>query len=418
MQVDRSSTGHHGPRDEPRPAPALAVAALASLGAGAIHAVAAGAHSEHRTAVWTFVALAVAQIGWGALALRAGTKAHAAAGAALAIVALAGWAAAKTTGIPVVDGLGDAEAVQWADGLAAGLALVALLGSLVAMFGLRLPAAHRVVPVAAVALVAASVGGMALAGDHAHEGSHGDDVAHADDHTDGSTLAHADDVDHDANAPHADDDAGHDDATHEAAVVPPAPYDPALPIDLSGVDGVSPQQQAAAENLIAVTLLRLPQFADPAEAEARGWRSIGDGFTGYEHYVNWDLVDDDVVLDPDQPESLVYQVIDGEKTLVAAMFMLPDGVGLDEVPELGGRLTQWHVHDDLCYTPDPVAPRVAGLREPGGPCGPGLVPGRENAMIHVWIVPHECGPFAALEGVGGGTIAEGEERWCDHAHGA
>jgi hypothetical protein len=39
-------------------------------------------------------------------------------------------------------------------------------------------------------------------------------------------------------------------------------------------------------------------------------------------------------------------------------------------------------------------------------------------MIHVWIVPHECGPFAALEGVGAGQIKPGEERLCDHAHGA
>ena len=39
-------------------------------------------------------------------------------------------------------------------------------------------------------------------------------------------------------------------------------------------------------------------------------------------------------------------------------------------------------------------------------------------MIHVWIVPHECGPFAALEGVGAGSILEGEQRWCDHAHGS
>lgn len=404
MEVDRSDK-HLGAVDESRPPPALVVAALASLGAGAIHAVAAGAHSEHRAAVWTFVVLAVAQIGWGAAALRSGGRAHAAAGAALALVALAGWTAAKATGIPVVDGLGEAEAVQWADGLAAALALVALAGSVVAMLGIRLAASRPLVPVIVFALVAASTGGMALAGDHAHEGSHGDD------HTAGGHpgTSHVD-VTHGDTAP--------DDTAHDVAVVPPSPYDPTLPIDLGGVDGVTPQQQAAAENLVAVTLLRLPQFADPAEAEARGWHSIGDGVTGYEHYVNWDLINDDVALDPDQPESLVYQVIDGEKTLVAAMFMLPDGVGLDDVPELGGRLTQWHIHDDLCYTTDPVAPRVGGLREPGGPCAPGLVPGRENAMIHVWILPHECGPFAALEGVGGGTIAEGEERWCDHAHGA
>ena len=39
-------------------------------------------------------------------------------------------------------------------------------------------------------------------------------------------------------------------------------------------------------------------------------------------------------------------------------------------------------------------------------------------MIAVWIVPQECGPFAALEGVGAGSILAGEQRWCDHAHGS
>jgi hypothetical protein len=39
-------------------------------------------------------------------------------------------------------------------------------------------------------------------------------------------------------------------------------------------------------------------------------------------------------------------------------------------------------------------------------------------MIHVWIKEHPCGPFAALEGIAGGTIAAGETRLCDHAHGA
>ena len=39
-------------------------------------------------------------------------------------------------------------------------------------------------------------------------------------------------------------------------------------------------------------------------------------------------------------------------------------------------------------------------------------------MIHVWITPHKCGPFAALEGVGAGQINDGEARLCDHAHGS
>jgi hypothetical protein len=39
-------------------------------------------------------------------------------------------------------------------------------------------------------------------------------------------------------------------------------------------------------------------------------------------------------------------------------------------------------------------------------------------MIHVWIVPHKCGPFAALEGVGAGQIEAGQTRLCDTAHGS
>lgn len=395
-----AETTHDSPiRTAPGRGP-LVVAAVASIGAGAIHAVAAGAHDDTRTLVWTFALLAAAQIGWGALALARPSRLVAAGGAALGIGALCGWAMAVVTGIPWIEGLDVAADPGRADVLAAALAAVALLACTFAAFDL--PAPRVVVPVLATVALVAAVPGMVAAATHSHDHGDGGEVAAAHDHGVAAPGEVA-----------ADDHAG-----HEAAVVPPKPYDPALPIDLSGVEGVTPQQQAAAENLIAITLLRLPRFADPATAEAAGYHSIGDGLTGYEHYIDWTTIDDDVFLDPDQPESLVYQVIDGQKTLVAAMYMLPESYTLDTVPELGGRLTQWHVHDNLCYTLDPVAPRVAGLRSPGGPCPEGQRPGRENPMIHVWIVPHECGPFAALEGVAGGTIAEGEERWCDHAHGA
>ena len=85
---------------------------------------------------------------------------------------------------------------------------------------------------------------------------------------------------------------------------------------------------------------------------------------------------------------------------------------------IGGPLMQWHIHDNLCYTNDPVAPKVAGLTDPAGNCRAPLVKHDPAPMIHVWITPHRCGPFASLEGVGAGQIEEGEERLCDHAHGA
>jgi hypothetical protein len=132
--------------------------------------------------------------------------------------------------------------------------------------------------------------------------------------------------------------------------------------------------------------------------------------------VNTGLFDDGRVLDPDYPESLVYQPqADGSRKLVAAMFMLGSGTTLDDVPDIGGKLTQWHIHNNLCFT---EGGQVAGLTNGSGGCNAPLVKGPEMPMIHVWIQPHPCGPFAALEGIGGGQIKEGEERLCDHAHGA
>jgi hypothetical protein len=159
-------------------------------------------------------------------------------------------------------------------------------------------------------------------------------------------------------------------------------------------------------------------WSDYQVAEAYGFRSIGDGGTGHEHFIQWDWINDDVILDPDRPESLVYEPQpDGSKKLVSAMYMLPTDVALEDVPDIGGALMQWHIHDNLCFSNDPAQPRVAGQTAPDGSCPNGLVKKDPAPMIHVWITPQKCGPFAALEGVGAGQIAEGEERLCDHQHG-
>ena len=196
--------------------------------------------------------------------------------------------------------------------------------------------------------------------------------------------------------------------------IPAKPFIPGQPIDLGGVEGVTPEQIAEAELLLAATQYYLPHWSDYRVAEAEGWRSIGDGVTGYEHFVNSATFDDGKILDPTAPESLVYQTEKGQRKLVAAMFMLPPNATLADVPDTGGALMQWHIHDNLCFNAEG---RVAGLRAPGGPCPSGLFVGGENPMIHVWITSHPCGPFAALEGIAGGTIADGEARLCDHAHG-
>ncbi len=189
-------------------------------------------------------------------------------------------------------------------------------------------------------------------------------------------------------------------------------------IDLGGIDGVTPEQQSRAEDLLRRSVETLPRWADVATAEADGFTSIGDGLTGEEHLLQWDWINgDDKVLDPNFPEALVYRVEpDGSRTLDAAMFILPDEYNWENLPDLGGALTQFHIHDNLCFT-DEAAPTVAGLTTGDGSCRPPTVKLNPNPMIHVWIRQNSCGPFAALQGVGAGQIKSGEERACDPDHG-
>jgi hypothetical protein len=380
----------------------LRVAALASLGAGAIHATAAGAHSEHRSAVIAFVLIAVAQIGWGAWAYSRAGRLVSLVGAAINAAAIGGWIMAKTSGITFVTGLDVKESVQFADAVAAGLAAVAVVGALAALAG-RVSLTARphpaVVGVAAVAVLALAVPGMVRTGSHSHAGGHG--------HTETAGHSHG---------------AGTSDHADHAAAEEPKPYDATLPVDLGGTPGVTAEQQAEAENLVTISLEKLPQFSDIPTIEAMGYRSIGDAGTGNEHFMKWDLISDGRVLDPDYPESLVFDVNreTGEKTLAAAMYMANLGDTLDTVPTLGGDLVQWHIHDNLCFIGETNAWRVGDVAPEGEECRPGTFRLGNNhvPMVHVWIRPHPCGPFAALEGIGGGQIASGEERLCDHAHGA
>lgn len=352
--------------------PWLYVAGLASLGAGAVHAAAAGAHGEHKAAVWTFTLLAAAQLVWGGVALRRRDAPVAYAGVAIGLAAVGGWALAKTFGLPFIAGLDVPEPIQLADASCAALAAIATVAALAALgrgIGPQVKSWVFVVGLTAVA----TLGTISTSGhEHAHAG----------------TAAHS----------------------HTAVV-----YDPSLPVDLSGTPGVTPQQQAAAEQLVVLTLARLPQWSDPNVALRAGFHSIGDGFTGTEHFINQKFLTDSTTLDPDRPESLVYDTTGGGRKLVAAMYMLAPGTKLTAVPDLGGKLVQWHIHDNLCFSPSGY---VQGITNAAGQCPTGQVKPLPAPMVHVWITKNKCGPFAALDGIGGGQIAAGQTRLCDHIHGS
>ena len=96
------------------------------------------------------------------------------------------------------------------------------------------------------------------------------------------------------------------------------------------------------------------------------------------------------------------------------MYQLPFGSTFANVPDVGGALTQWHVHRNLCLTDNPQQKLVVGHHFPRR-CVPAREPRRPATlpMLHVWTVPNSCGPFAALEGIGAGQVPAGQTRNCD-----
>jgi hypothetical protein len=165
--------------------------------------------------------------------------------------------------------------------------------------------------------------------------------------------------------------------------------------------------------LLDATIADIHKFQTPQMAYALGYRSINDALTGDEHYVNWSFGDDGHLLDPNRPESVVYETRNGQQTAVAMMFSLPIGSSFADVPNVGGALTQWHVHANLCLTEDAQHRVVSGITGVNGTCPPGTSKAGNTPMLHVWVIPNSCGPFAALEGIGAGQVPAGQTRNCD-----
>ena len=403
----------------------LAIPAIASAGAAILHAAATGIHTEHVDLTRIFIALAVAQAG---VAIIGFTRDGRLPVGALVVVngfAAIGWLITRLMGISWIGGLEIAERPQIADTAAAVLALIAVAAALASLSSRAFSIPSRAISTAAILTGVLVIPGLVDATDHHHVG-HDDTAAgslataddagdEAHDHAETTATEPSASSSSDVNETHDHGSTSTDDATttvHDHAVSTavgatwPRPWDPTGPIDFSGVAGVTPEQQSRAEQLVADTLRDLPAFADVNSVGTLGYSSIGDSATGFEHYVNYGMLGDDKLLDPTAPESLVYAVDGDARTLVSAMF-IATGTPIDDpkLVDFGGPLMQWHVHQNLCWGRDENGlPRVMGvLVNPGDVCPANTVnAGGDNPMVHVWIAPHECGPFAALEGHGAG----------------
>jgi len=174
-----------------------------------------------------------------------------------------------------------------------------------------------------------------------------------------------------------------------------------------GGDGLLPpgewsdEQEADLLDLIDRTEAELPAFGDPEELLEMGFIDFGIGApgfpgenAGYDHFINWDWIDDEHILDPSYPESLVFRTTWDEETgeqsyeLVSAMYFLPSQYGLDDMPAAYAWYPGWHTHENICV--DETTLTFAGLSS-NGTCREGARVFDKPPMMHTWIVDNPCG---------------------------
>jgi hypothetical protein len=367
----------------------LVVAAVASAGAGLVHAAAAGSHNDDTSLAWLFSVAALLQLGWAAVVVVRPWAWLVVVGIALNAACLLTWVLSRTVGLfGTLAGVEDVGTADAAAALLATVACAAAVGALIVRSSAPPRLDRSVLVVSLVAIVALVV--PAMAAPHTHSR---DDADHQHDEVAAAAAP---------SPSHAHTDApAHDDSV---AVDDSAPI-----VSLSDARLTEAQRSRAISLLVSTRAAMLARFPDRARVEAAGYQWIGDGRRagGYEHFVNQDYMTDGRELDPDHIESIVLQrQADGSETVVTAMYILERGSTMADAPAIAGTLTSWHDHQNLCWDGNG---RLAGIYV-GGQCRPGGTFRPTAPMMHVWLTDPPCGPFAGVEGHGSED--------CAHSHGA
>jgi hypothetical protein len=150
-------------------------------------------------------------------------------------------------------------------------------------------------------------------------------------------------------------------------------------------------QMSAATRLVADTRRGLARFASLRNALAAGYAPHWHRREALKHYFNPAYVTDGRVLDPARPEGLLVAHTDRGPVMVAAVYLMNRA---DEPGRaVGGCLTRWHVHHNLCSS-DPANGRITGVQAKDGRCPPGQVSWAAPPMLHTWTIDIPGGPFA------------------------
>lgn len=190
-------------------------------------------------------------------------------------------------------------------------------------------------------------------------------------------------------APDADESVTHS-ATAPAAPVEARGHGTATHTNGSSGCSPTPAQQAAADRLFVDTKASLARFHDVAVATAGGYRPVTPVSWSTVHYLNAAHAQDGRVLDPAHPEALVYANTTRGPVLAAAVYLMGN-VG-EPGPEIGGCLTKWHTHTNLCFSLQSL--QVVSFAAADGKCVSGTQNYVPPEMMHVWVVDVPGGPFA------------------------
>ena len=162
----------------------------------------------------------------------------------------------------------------------------------------------------------------------------------------------------------------------------------------TGSNQVTPQQEQWAQEFYQRSLMAAVKngWFDIEKARAQGFQ---DDRINRTHFPNLQYMFDDVILDPERPEWLIYSDLPGGgKVLMGFMFFTrePNEVG----PTPAGPLAQWHYHQ---YAYPRCAVKglwtVSDADENGG-CAEGIPVMRTPEMFHVWFIDHPLGRFTEM----------------------
>ncbi len=152
----------------------------------------------------------------------------------------------------------------------------------------------------------------------------------------------------------------------------------------------TPAERAAAQLLLEQTKLGTHPYQDLAVALAAGYKVVTPPDQPIVHYVNPAYLVSGDTLNPQRPESLIYGSSTRGPILLAAMY-IAHRIG-QAGPDIGGPLTPWHSHSNLCFSTQTNL--IDAFTDKDGNCPAGSISSGTPEMLHVWVVDNPNGAFS------------------------